>query len=165
MHAEAREHFDRLLAAAEESGAPPGIASAHLGYGFIAHQEGRLDEALLHYDRAREVFAEYGVDPSVAYVRELTGDSLAAKGAATAAAVEWRTAERVYAEYGTTHELTRVRGKLEDVGKVRVAVEGGLISVDACDEPSRLEQAVRETLDAFGYEVIDQTSAFEEVER
>jgi tetratricopeptide (TPR) repeat protein/DNA-binding winged helix-turn-helix (wHTH) protein len=111
---EARECFDRILAGATAHGLPPGVANANLGYGLIAHQEHRFEEALEHYAQAIAVFIEYHVEASAAFVRELVGDTLAAQGDPAAAYAEWRSAERVYAEFGAITELDRIRGRLED---------------------------------------------------
>lgn len=120
---DARDRFDKLLAAAAELDAPPGIANARIGLGLLAHKEGRFDEALADYAYAAEVFSDYGLHVSVAGVRDLVGDVLDARGDKAAAVAEWRAAERVYVEFGARFELERVRAKLAPAGPVRHAAQ------------------------------------------
>lgn len=109
---EARARFQELLTAAETHGVPLGIAAARLGFGRIAHYEGRFEEAFSEYALAGKFYAEQAIPQSAAFAREFTGDVHDTRGDTAAALAEWREAERVYAEYRTSFELGRVRAKI-----------------------------------------------------
>lgn len=157
----ARTRYDQLMAASLEVGAPLAVAHTNLGYGHVAHLDRRFDDALRHYALAREGFKEYGQEANVAHADELVGDVLASLGDEAGATARWRAAEAVYGEYRAHHEFERVRRRLDGIGGIPAAVEDGLIALDSPSGHEKVEQAVRNALHAFGYEVLEPVSPIE----
>lgn len=112
---EARLHVGQLMAVATEQTVPLGMASAHLGYGFIAHYEGRYPEALEEYAKARQTFSEHGGEERLAYTDELCGDTHRAAGDPASTRAAWQAAKRGYLMFGMLVEAERIAAKLKEL--------------------------------------------------
>ncbi|MEU5872380.1 BTAD domain-containing putative transcriptional regulator [Glycomyces sp. NPDC047369] len=90
-----------------------GLAKANtdIGFGYIAHAEGRFGEAA---DRYRQALAWFEADRrrvSAAFTREHLGDTLRATGDGPGAREQWAAAADVYEAFGLASEAARVRAK------------------------------------------------------
>ncbi|RRR96079.1 AfsR/SARP family transcriptional regulator [Glycomyces terrestris] len=110
---EARACFAEVRAAARAEGIPLGDANTAIGFGAIAHAEGRFEDAAACFAEALAWYEEQGMAVSAAFAREHLGDARAAAGRLPEADREWAAAAAVYDDAGFTAEADRVRAKLD----------------------------------------------------
>ncbi|WP_051326104.1 AfsR/SARP family transcriptional regulator [Glycomyces tenuis] len=109
----ARTCFQQLLSASRDIDSAVGVATASLGFGYVAHREGRFEDALRCYGDAWRLFGEHGMEAGLAYVAEHVGDTRLAMGEPAAARAEWEKALRLYRAYGNAVYADQVQRKLD----------------------------------------------------
>jgi DNA-binding SARP family transcriptional activator len=109
---EARACFAQVRADAPPEGRPLAKANTDIGFGYIAHVEGRFDAAIGHFTEAIAWLEEHGLMASAASAREHLGDTRQAMGDDTAARGELQGAATVFESLGLASEAARVRAKI-----------------------------------------------------
>ncbi|WP_112137986.1 AfsR/SARP family transcriptional regulator [Glycomyces dulcitolivorans] len=110
---EARRCFAEVQAAAPPERRPLAAANTGLGFGYIAHAEGRYEDAVGHYREVLAWFEANEVRVSAAYTREHLGETHRARGDAAAARTQWAAAAEAYDTHGLGSEADRVRAKIK----------------------------------------------------
>ncbi|MGC7094964.1 BTAD domain-containing putative transcriptional regulator [Amycolatopsis lurida] len=80
--------------------------------GYIAHLDGRYDDAISHYDEALARFDDVGALYDYADTLERLADSLSAAGQAERARSSWRTALSMFADQHRESDVDRLRARL-----------------------------------------------------
>ncbi|PRY59253.1 AfsR/SARP family transcriptional regulator [Glycomyces artemisiae] len=108
---EARRCYDKVVEDALPERRGLAKANTDIGFGYIAHAEGRFGEAAERYGRALAWFEADRRRVSAAFTREHLGDTLRASGDGPGAREQWTAAAEVYEAFGLASEAARVRAK------------------------------------------------------
>jgi len=109
---EARACFAQVQTDAPQEGKQLAKANTDIGFGYLAHVEGRFDAAIGHFTEAIAWLEANGLMASAASAREHLGDTRQAMGDDAAARDELRDAATVFESLGLASEAARVRAKI-----------------------------------------------------
>ncbi|MDA1362258.1 BTAD domain-containing putative transcriptional regulator [Glycomyces luteolus] len=108
---EARRCFEHVVRDAVPERRELAKANTGIGFGYVAHAEGRYSEAIGHFTEALAWYEANELEVSAAFTRENLGDSLAALGESMTARSEWAAVAAVYEAFGLDTEAARIRAK------------------------------------------------------